>query len=145
LPSLPLFAHLLNPLRQHRPIRRRAKPLQQVHEPRIVADQNPRLVFLDAARRALSVMPAPVRELRTMLVTTNQEAIRALFRVVNRYVGNSSPMPGVFPDYPPPVVRNVGAGRERVLMRWSMPPPPRIGGPVTNIRSTSSPRWRGWL
>ena len=33
-------------------------------------------------------------------ITTNQEAIRALFRVVNRYVGNLAPMPGVFPDYP---------------------------------------------
>jgi hypothetical protein len=30
-------------------------------------------------------------------VTTNQEAIRALFRVINRYVGNLPPMPGVFP------------------------------------------------
>lgn len=28
-------------------------------------------------------------------VTTNQEAIRVLFRVVNRYVGNLAPMPGV--------------------------------------------------
>jgi putative SOS response-associated peptidase YedK len=27
-----------------------------------------------------------------------------------------------------------------------MPPPPRMGGaPVTNIRNTSSPHWRGWL
>jgi putative SOS response-associated peptidase YedK len=31
-------------------------------------------------------------------------------------------------------------------MRWGMPPPPRAGGaPVTNIRNTSSPHWRGWL
>src|SRR6266702_1228950 len=79
-------------------------------------------------------------------VTTNQEAIRALFRVVNRYVGNLAPMPGVFPDYPAPVIRNADAGREMVLMRWGMPPPPRTGGPpVTNIRNTSSPHWRGWL
>jgi hypothetical protein len=28
----------------------------------------------------------------------------ALFRVVNRYVGNLAPMPGVFPDYPAPVI-----------------------------------------
>jgi len=28
-------------------------------------------------------------------ITTNQEAIRALFRVMNRYVGNLAPMPGV--------------------------------------------------
>jgi hypothetical protein len=33
-------------------------------------------------------------------ITTNQEAIRQLFRVINRYVGNLPPMPGVFPDYP---------------------------------------------
>lgn len=66
-------------------------------------------------------------------ITTNQEAIRQLFRVINRYVGNLPPMPGVFPDYPAPVVRNSGIERELVLMRWGMPPPPRTGGPpVTN-------------
>jgi hypothetical protein len=43
----------------------------------------------------------------TYSITTNQEAIRALFRVVNRDVGNLSPMPGVFPDYPAPVVRTL--------------------------------------
>jgi hypothetical protein len=35
-------------------------------------------------------------------ITTNQAAIAALFRVVNRYVGNLAQMPGVFPDYPAP-------------------------------------------
>jgi len=56
------------------------------------------------------------------------------------------PMPGVFPDYPAPVVRNAGIGRELTMVRWGMPPPPRTGGPpVTNIRNTSSPHWRGWL
>ena len=55
-------------------------------------------------------------------------------------------MPGVFPDYPAPVVRNAGTERELTMMRWGMPPPPRAGGyPVTNIRNTSSPHWRGWL
>ena len=79
-------------------------------------------------------------------ITTNQEAIRALFRVVNQYVGNLPPMTGVFPDYPAPVIRNAGTEREMVLMRWGMPPPPRTGGPpVTNIRNTASPHWRGWL
>jgi putative SOS response-associated peptidase YedK len=67
-------------------------------------------------------------------------------RVMNRYVGNLPPMPGVFPDYPAAVVRNAGDERELVMMRWGMPPPPRTGGPpVTNIRNTSSPHWRGWL
>jgi len=69
-----------------------------------------------------------------------------LFRVINRYVGNLPPMPGVFPDYPAPVVRNAAADRELTMMRWGMPPPPRTGGPpVTNIRNTGSPHWRGWL
>jgi hypothetical protein len=45
-------------------------------------------------------------------ITTNQAAIIALFRVVNRYVGNLAPMPGVFSDYPAPVVRNT---------RWPRP------------------------
>jgi putative SOS response-associated peptidase YedK len=79
-------------------------------------------------------------------ITTNQAAIAALFRVVNSCVGNLPPMPGVFPDYPAPVIRDAGAGREIVMMRWGMPPPLRTGGPpVTNIRNTSSPHWRGWL
>src|ERR1700688_3422891 len=72
-------------------------------------------------------------------ITTNQAAIIALFRVMNRYVGNLAPMPSVFPDYPAPVIRNAGAERELTMMRWGMPPPPRAGGfPVTNIRGTKS-------
>jgi putative SOS response-associated peptidase YedK len=60
-------------------------------------------------------------------ITTNQEAIRALFRKVNRYVGNLAPMTGVFPDYPAPVIRNTDAGDvwEMAMMRWGMPRPPR--------------------
>ena len=55
-------------------------------------------------------------------------------------------MPGVFPDYPAPVIREGEGGREMVMMRWGMPPPPRTPGPpVTNIRNTSSPHWRIWL
>src|SRR4051812_4963577 len=53
-------------------------------------------------------------------ITTNQAAIIALFRVVNRYVGNLPPMPGVFPDYPAPVIRNAAEEREMTLMRWGM-------------------------
>jgi putative SOS response-associated peptidase YedK len=79
-------------------------------------------------------------------ITTNQAAIIALFRVVNHYVGNLAPMPGVFPYYPAPVIRNTENGTELAMMRWGMPPPPRTGGPpVTNIRNTSSPHWRAWL
>jgi len=41
-------------------------------------------------------------------ITTNQAAIIALFRVINRYVGNLPPM-GVFPGYLAPVIRNTDA------------------------------------
>lgn len=80
-------------------------------------------------------------------ITTNQEAIRALFRKVNRYVGNLAPMPGVFPDYPAPVIRNAGDEAELVMMRWGMPAPMRAPGgvPVTNVRNLTSPHWRMWL
>jgi putative SOS response-associated peptidase YedK len=79
-------------------------------------------------------------------ITTNQAAIAALFRVINQYVGNLPPMPGVFPDHPAPVVRIDDGYREMIMMRWGMPPPPKFGGlPVTNIRNTSSPHWRAWL
>jgi putative SOS response-associated peptidase YedK len=63
-------------------------------------------------------------------ITTNQAAIIALFRALNQYVGNLTPMPGVFPDYPAPVIRNTDHGTELFMMRWGMPPPPpKLGGP----------------
>jgi putative SOS response-associated peptidase YedK len=55
-------------------------------------------------------------------------------------------MPGVFSDYPAPVVRKGGAERELVLMRWGRHRQRGPAGPpVTNFGNTSSPRWRGWL
>jgi putative SOS response-associated peptidase YedK len=70
-------------------------------------------------------------------ITTSQAAIIALFRAINRYVGNLPPMPGVFPDYPAPVICNTDAGTELVTMR--------VGGAPTNIHNTSSPHCRMWL
>ena len=46
---------------------------------------------------------------------------------IYRYVGNLASMPGVFPDYPAPVVRNTGPESELIMMRGGMPPPPRAG------------------
>lgn len=54
-------------------------------------------------------------------------AILAIFRVVHRYVGNLPPMPGAFPNYPAPVIRNTQAATEMTPMRWGVPPPPRAG------------------
>lgn len=48
-------------------------------------------------------------------------------------------MSGVIPDYPAPVIRNTGDGREMTLMRWGMPPPKIGGPPVTNIRNVARP------
>jgi putative SOS response-associated peptidase YedK len=107
-------------------------------------------------------------------ITTNQAAIIALFRVVNRYVGNLAPMPGVFPDYTAPIVRTGAEGREFANARWGMPSSQHAlmeatkkraakleakGKPVdfkellrmepdggtTNIRNVKSKHWTRWL
>ena len=80
-------------------------------------------------------------------VTKGQAAIIAFTRAVRDPTGNLPPMPGVFPDYPAPVVRNAPDGaRELVMAHWGMPGPPQFGGtPITNIRNTGSAHWRAWL
>ena len=47
-------------------------------------------------------------------MTTNVEAIRRLFAVdpANDRAGNLASMPGIYPDYPAPIVRNGSAGCE---------------------------------
>ena len=50
----------------------------------------------------------------------------ALFRVMNRYVGNLAPMPGEFQDYPAPWSATPRPARELSMMRRGMPPPPEI-------------------
>ena len=78
-------------------------------------------------------------------VTKGQAAIIALTRALRDTTGNLPSMPGVFPDYMAPVVRNNGI-RELAMLRWGMPGPPQFGGaPITNIRNVRSPHWRGWL
>jgi putative SOS response-associated peptidase YedK len=61
------------------------------------------------------------------------------------------PLPGIFPDYAAPIVRNSAEGRELVMARWGMPSPAfalqgkKSDPGVTNIRNTRSPHWRRWL
>jgi len=81
--------------------------------------------------------------------TKGQKAIRDLARAMHDRTGNLPPLPGIFPDYPAPIVVNEPDGRALVMARWGMPSPPafiknRDPG-VTNIRNTSSPHWRRWL
>jgi putative SOS response-associated peptidase YedK len=65
--------------------------------------------------------------------------------------GNLPPLPGIFPDYSAPIVRNKPDGRELTMARWGMPTPVfalkgRKSDPgVTNVRNVSSPHWRRWL
>lgn len=107
-------------------------------------------------------------------MTTTQEAIRRLFAVDRDLTGNLPPLPGIFPDYPAPIVRNSGDSRELVMARWGMPSSQLAlmqatkkradklaakGKPVdfrellrmepdsgtTNIRNLGSKHWRPWL
>jgi len=45
-------------------------------------------------------------------VTTNQEAMRRIFRFDVDLTGNLPSLPGVFPDTMAPIVRNGAGGRE---------------------------------
>jgi putative SOS response-associated peptidase YedK len=54
--------------------------------------------------------------------TKGQAAIIALTRAMRDTTGNLQPMPGIFPDYQAPVVRNAPDGvRELTKLRWGMP------------------------
>jgi putative SOS response-associated peptidase YedK len=84
-------------------------------------------------------------------VTKGQQAIRELTRTMHDRTGNLPPLPGIFPDYAAPIVRNSVEGRELAMARWGMPSPVfalkgRNSDPgVTNVRNTASPHWRRWL
>jgi putative SOS response-associated peptidase YedK len=77
--------------------------------------------------------------------------MRSLFKVNRDLAGNLPPMPGVFPDYPAPIVRITDGERELTMARWCMPSPQfalkgKTTDPgVTNVRNTASPHWRRWL
>ena len=107
-------------------------------------------------------------------MTKNQAAIRNLFPVVRDLTGNLPSMPGIFPDYPAPIIRNSPDGPELALARWGMPSSQLAimqatkkraakleakGKPVdfkellrmepdsgtTNIRNVNSKHWQRWL
>lgn len=83
--------------------------------------------------------------------TKGQQAIRDLFTGLVDRAGNLPPMPGIFPDYPAPIVRSGSEGLELAMVRWGMPSPAfalagkKTDRGVTNIRNTGSPHWRRWL
>jgi putative SOS response-associated peptidase YedK len=107
-------------------------------------------------------------------MTKNQAAIRNLFKVDRDNAGNLPLMPGIFPDYSAPIVRNTADGRELTMARWGMPSSSKAlmdatakraakleakgkqvdfkellrmepDGGTTNIRNTASKHWKRWL
>ncbi|MGY3147718.1 putative SOS response-associated peptidase YedK [Bradyrhizobium sp. USDA 3397] len=107
-------------------------------------------------------------------MTKNVDAIRRLFGALNSNVGNLPSMPGIFPDYPAPIVRNASNGREISMARWGMPSSQKAlmdatkkraeklqskgksvdfkellkmepDSGTTNIRNVSSSHWKRWL
>lgn len=107
-------------------------------------------------------------------LTKGQSAIIALTRAMRDRTGNLPPLPGIYPDYVAPIVRNFEGVRELAMARWGMPSSHQAifeatkkraqklegrGEPVnfnellrmepdsgvTNIRNTSSKHWTRWL
>jgi putative SOS response-associated peptidase YedK len=108
-------------------------------------------------------------------MTKSQAAIRELTRAMYDRTGNLPPLPGIFPDYSAPIVRNGEDGfRELVMARWGMPSSPRAlldaaqkrakkleakgkaydfnellrmepDSGTTNIRNVKSKHWQRWL
>lgn len=83
---------------------------------------------------------------------SNLQAITDLVGTLRNGVGNLPPQPGIFPDYPAPIVRTTEDGeRELTMARWGMPSPVFVlkgknrDPGVTNIRNVASPHWRRWL
>jgi len=108
-------------------------------------------------------------------MTKGQQAIRDLARAMRDITGNLPPLPGIFPDYPAPIVRNAADGvRELAMVRWGMPSSKKAifeaakkragkletkgkaidfdellrvepDGDTTNVRNTASSHWKPWL
>ena len=56
-------------------------------------------------------------------MTKERAAIVALTRAMTDRNGNLPPMPGIFPNYPAPIVRSGNGDRVMALTRWGMPTP----------------------
>jgi putative SOS response-associated peptidase YedK len=107
-------------------------------------------------------------------VTKGQAAILEFTRAMRDTTGNLPPLPGIFPDYPAPIIRSVDGERELAMVRWGMPSSSQAlfqaakkradkleakGKPydfpallkaepdagTTNIRNTTSKHWTRWL
>ncbi|MDC7684714.1 SOS response-associated peptidase [Asticcacaulis sp. BYS171W] len=84
-------------------------------------------------------------------MTTSQQAIREASRALKDITGNMPLLPGIFPDYAAPIVRQSVEGRELSWARWGLPSPAfalegkKTDPGITNVRNTASNHWRRWL
>jgi putative SOS response-associated peptidase YedK len=84
-------------------------------------------------------------------VTKSQQTIRELTKAMTDRTGILPPLPGIFPDYGAPIIREGKDGRELTLARWGMPSPlfslkgKKVDRGVTNVRNAGTPHWRRWL
>lgn len=107
-------------------------------------------------------------------LTKGQAAIRELTKALVDKTGNLPAMPGIFPDYAAPIVRNAAGDRELALARWGMPSSQKAlfdaaskradklrakgkevdfdellkmepDSGTTNIRNVASKHWKRWL
>ena len=80
-----------------------------------------------------------------------REEVRLSAKALRDLNNNQPPLPGIFPDYPAPIVRIQNGVREMANARWGMPSPAfalqgRNSDPgITNVRNTASAHWRRWL
>jgi hypothetical protein len=65
-----------------------------------------------------------VCNLRSMV--SNQKAMRPFFKITKDITGNLGPLPGIYPDYAAPMVRNSPGGPEMLMARWGMPTRPSV-------------------
>ncbi len=84
-------------------------------------------------------------------LTKSQDAIRQWVRAMTDSTGNMPPLPGIYPEYFAPILRNAAQGRALTMARWGMPSPASVlvgkknDSGVTNVRNTESAHWRRWL
>ena len=80
-----------------------------------------------------------------------REEVRLSAKALQDLNNNQPPLPGIFPDYPAPIVRVQNGVREMANARWGMPSPAfalqgrNSDSGITNVRNTASAHWRRWL
>jgi len=89
-------------------------------------------------------------------MTTTKEAMRQFPLAFDDHGVNMPALPGIYPDYSAPIIRNhsrapSGIRCELAMVRWGMPSPKqalvgkKVDRGVTNVRNTNSGHWRRWL